>query len=319
MEKLKTVNFNDQKIVLKNNLVESDILPATMKDLARDISVDGETVVQGAVFARNLQVNNGPLRVEGAVFVNKELHFNTDCTGPLQFRKAVGSTDSISCLLSKTRAYFLADLSAKKIVLKNCFVSGSVLADEIDLENCVVCGGAFATKKLSVKNCVLGTFNSTSVLASGNNHLLMPSAFSVEPIVNSGNAVFWNLTTLDLSALCFDKPNPEGSGKIAMHLENDSLPISLFDATDNKSVVRSFSIAGKVMMADVLKLNDLENHFILRSATLAGHLEKTYRVSLGELDPIKIADSLFRIVEGKVTIPVVERTVSLDDLRALAV
>jgi len=319
MDKLKTVSFNDQKVVLKNNLVESDILPATTKDLTRDVVVDGETIIKGSVFSRNLQINQGPLTVEGAVFVNKELHVNTDCVGPLHFRKAVGSTDSISCLLAKGRSYFLSDVSAKKIVLKNCFVAGSVLADEIDLENCVVTGGAFATKKLSLKNSVLGTFNATSVLASGVNHLLMPSAFSVEPVVNSGNAVFWNLTTLDLTSLCFEQPNPDGSGKVAMHLENDSLPISLFDEQDNKSVVRSFSIAGKVMMADVLKLDELENHFILRAATLGGHLEKTYKVSLGDLDPIKIADSLFRVVEGKVEIPVVERTINLEDLRALAV
>ncbi|MEI8093153.1 MAG: hypothetical protein WCG80_02985 [Spirochaetales bacterium] len=319
MDKLKTVSFNDQKIVLKNNLVESDILPGAMKDLGRDITVDGETVVQGAIFARNLQVNHGPLKVEGAVFVNKELHVNTDCTGTLTFRKAVGSSEAISCLLAKSRAYFLSDVSGKKITLRNCFVSGSVLADEIDLENCVVAGGAFATKKLSLKNCVLGTFNATSVLVTGVNYLLMPSAFSVEALVNSGKAEFWNLTTLDLSALVFGQANPEGSGKVAMNFESDSLPISLFDAQDNKTMVRSFSIAGKVMMADVLKLEDLENHFILRSATLAGHLEKTYRTSVGELDPVKIADSLFTLLEGKALIPEVKRTVSLDDLRALSV
>jgi hypothetical protein len=315
MEKLKTVSFNDQKVVLKNNIVESDILPGAMKEFGRDVIVDGETIIKGAVFARELQVKAGPLQVEGAVYVHNELHFNTDCAGEILFRKAVGSGDSVSCLLSKTKAFFLADISAKKIMLKNAFVSGSVLADEIDIENCVISGGAFATKRLSIKDSIVGTFNATSVLLSGIVYLLMPSAFSVEPIAATGDAEIWNMAAIDLGALCFGTEAKKGCGKIRMNVESDSTPINLYTKDNDKTVVRSFSVAGKVMVSDLLKLDELDNHFILRAASLAGHLEKTYGIAAGELDPMKIATALFKVMEGRTDIPIVDMKIDIENLK----
>ena len=52
MEKLETLSFNEQKVVLKDNIVESDILPAAMKELGRDVIVEGETIIKGAEIGR---------------------------------------------------------------------------------------------------------------------------------------------------------------------------------------------------------------------------------------------------------------------------
>lgn len=315
MEKLKTLSFNEQKVVLKNNIVESDILPAAMKELGRDVIIEGETIIKGAVFAREFFVKTGPLQVDGAVYIHNELHFNTDCEGDILFRKAVGSGDSVSCLLSRTKAFFLADISAKKITIKNAFVSGSVLADEIDIENCVISGGAFATKRLSIKDSVVGTFNATSVLLSGKVFLLMPSAFIVEPIATAGASEIWNLAAADLGSICFGSVAKEGSGKIRMHIENDCTPINLYTKDNDKSVIRSFSVAGKIMVADLLKLDELDNHFILRAASLGGHLEKTYGIPAGELDPLKIGAALFKLIDGTANVPVINMKIDIEALK----
>jgi len=316
MEKLAKVNYNDQRLVLKDKLVESDLLPQSMKELNRDVVIDGESIIQGAVFAHNLLLNSGPLQVNGACYVHNELMIGSDATGNIVFKKSVAAGNSVSCLSRQNRAMFLSDISARKVTLKNVFVAGSILADEIDLESCVVTGGAFATKSLTMKNCVMGTFNTTAANCTGVNYLLMPSAFCIEPIVTNESSLFWNLTTADLASICFGTPETAGSGKIAMHCENDSLPINLFDQADNKTMVRCFSVAGKVMITDMLKLEDLNNHFLMRSATLAGQLEKTFRLPIGELDPQKIGLGLFKLIDGSHTVSELSRTVSLEELKA---
>jgi len=65
MQVLDEIRFNDNRILLKDNLVKSPILPKISRDLERDVVVQGDCEVQGAVFARNLEVQQGPLRVKG--------------------------------------------------------------------------------------------------------------------------------------------------------------------------------------------------------------------------------------------------------------
>ena len=100
-----------------------------------------------------------------------------------------------------------------------------------------------------------------------------------------------------------------------MNVESDSTPINLYSKDNDKTVVRSFSVAGKVMVSDLLKLDELDNHFILRAASLAGHLEKTYGILAGDLDPIKIADAFFKVIDGSMNIPVVDMKIDIEELK----
>jgi len=316
MKTMTTINFNENKIVLSDNLVQSDILPSSYKELGRDLIVDGETTIQGAVFAKNLFVNAGPLVIHGALFAQGEIHLKNDLQSAVTFHKAVGSGGTIVGLLTKTQVHFLADLSAKKVSLKNAFVAGSIMADEIDLESCVVLGGAFATKKLSAKNTVLGTFNSPEVLLSESIYLLFPASFAVEPPTKGVNLQVWNLTMADLGALYFGKEQSQQTGRISMDPLKDVVAVNLYDQGGNKQVLRSFSVAGKVMMADLLDFDSLYNHFILRTGTMAGHIAKTFQVQEGELKTEKVAELFFQILSGKLEVRDLVQNVTLSDLKA---
>ncbi len=315
MTTLKTVNFNENKIVLSGNIVQSDILPSMTKELGRDVSIEGETEIHGAVYARNLYVTKGPLTVDGAVFAQGEIHGAPDAGGRILFRKAVGCSGTIACLFTKGRAVFHGDMTAKKISLRNCFVSGSVMADEIDLDNCVVLGGAFATSRLSLRKTVIGTFNAPEVLLADALFLLMPSAYSVEPVSAGANLELWNLTTADLAALYFGTPEAADSGKIRMDIKGDSVEVQLADPEGNRFTVRSLSVAGKVMMADMLDVEGLRNHFILKAGALAGHLSKTFHLDEGDLTPENVEELFFSILSGTRSIQLLEKNVSFEDLR----
>jgi len=239
MKNLKTVSFNDNKIVLNQVHVESDILPSQAKELGRDVSVEGDTVISGAVYAKNLFINAGDFEVHGAVFSHGEIHLKADLAGVLEFRKAVGCAGSVVGLLTKTRSRFLGDLSAKKVTLKNAFVSGSIMAEEIDLDNCVVMGGTFATKKLALKNVVTGTFHAPEVLLAERIFLLFPAAFAVEPITAGAQLSIQNLTMADLGALYFGKAQAVRTGAVPMDLRTDIVNYNLVDAAENRQVLRS--------------------------------------------------------------------------------
>lgn len=315
METLKTINFNENKIVLSNHLVQSDILPSTLKEIGRDIIVDGQAEINGAVFAKNLFVNGGPLTVSGAIFAQNEIHIKNDITEKVHFKKAVGCSASLSGLLTQSRIDFWGDITAKRVALKNAFIAGSVLADEIDLDSCVVMGGVFATKKLTLRNVVTGTFNGPEAFLAGNVYLLMPAAFSVEPITSGPDLAVWNLAMADLLSLYFSKPEKEASGGVKMDPTVDSLAIQLFDDKGDKQTIRSFSVAGKVMMAGLSDFESLNNHFILRTGAMAGHLAKTFNLPEGELDPATVAALFFDILAGRKAVRELKATVSFEELK----
>lgn len=109
---------------------------------------------------------------------------------------------------------------AREVRLTNTFVGGSIFADDITLVNCVVVGGVFANKELSLNSCIVGTFNAPSVTMEGDNSLLLPSAFSLEPIkFNPGTTTLYNLALADLGALYKGVAPAANSGKIKMDLE----------------------------------------------------------------------------------------------------
>ncbi len=93
-------------------------------ELDRDVVIQGNCVIEGAVFAKNIEVQQGPLEVQGAVFTQMELHVNTDAKGLLVFKKAVGLADSVVSLAPGCRIIFQADVNAKQVKLRNTFVCG---------------------------------------------------------------------------------------------------------------------------------------------------------------------------------------------------
>jgi hypothetical protein len=307
MKELTEIRFNDNRILLKENLVRTPILPKLSSELDRDVVVQGDCIVEGAVFARNLTIQQGPLRVKGPVFAQVELHVNTDAKGAVFFEKAACSANAIVSLAPGCRMHFLADVSAKQVKLRNAYVSASIFADEIVLEDCVVIGGAFATRSLELHNCVVGTFNSPTVRASHMVYLLFPSAFSVENLSSLPGTEFFNLTLADLGALMRGTPQAENSGKIGINTTQDEVKVVLVgDGT--QQILRTYSVVGKVLAADLVDYDKLQNHFLLSCASLGSQLLRTYDLGLDkagnvvELTPERVAEFFFDILHGKIEV-----------------
>ena len=307
MKELAEITFNDNRILLKDNLVRTPILPKLAREIERDVVAQGDCVLEGAVFARNFEIQQGPLRVKGPVFAQVELHVNTDAKGMVVFEKSVGSSNSIVSLAPGCRMLFLADVSAKKVKLRNAYVGASIFAEEVVLEDCIVVGGVFATRSLELQNCVVGTFNSPTVRASKVVYLLFPSAFSVERIsVLPGTEIF-NLTLADLGSLMRHVPPAENSGKIRINVAQDEVK-SVLAGDGAQQILRSYSVVGKVLAADLVDYDKLQNHFLLSCAGMGSQLLHTYDLGLDaagkvvELTPERIAEFFFDILHGKIEV-----------------
>jgi hypothetical protein len=306
MQEMTEVRFNDNQIVLKNNLVKSPILPKISSELDRDIIIQGNCVLEGPVFARTLSVQQGPLKATRPVFAQLELHINSDCCGEIVFEKAVGAVESIVSHAPGSRLYFLSDINARQVRLRNAYVAASIFADEVILEDCVVIGGVFATQRMDLNNCVVGTFNSPEVHVAKRVCMLLPSAFSVEPLNVLPGTRFDNLTLADLGALIRGVPEAENSGAIAMDMGVDGVR-SVLSGPDAQQTLRTYSVAGKVLAADLVDADQLQNHFLLTAAALGPQLLRGYELGMNsegaalELTPQRIAAFFFDLLDGKVT------------------
>ncbi|MCL2244961.1 MAG: hypothetical protein FWC03_10925 [Treponema sp.] len=321
MKEMQEIRIGESTVGLKDNLVKTAILPKTSGELERDVNIQGNVIVEGAVYARNLVIDSGPAEFKNAVYAHNELHVKNDAADIIQFNKAVASSGSIVSLLIKGKCIFGADINAASVKLKNCFVAGSVFANEIQIENTVVLGGCFASKKLSIHNSITGTFNAPEVSAGGINYLLYPTAFSVEPVSFLPGTEFYNITLSDLGSLFKNEKEKPNTGKIKMDIEADSQRTVLVDESDTKTLIHSYSVASRVLVSDILNLDDLENHFLIISASLGSQILKTY--SLQKEDGSKsddltlpnIAEFFFKIINGVVQISDLSGAVSFSDLR----
>ena len=206
MSNLKEIHITDTNLRLDNNIVKGGVLPNTMAELSRTVNIAGETIVEGPLYASKLTVEAAPLEVKGAVFIQHELYVNSDVSGELIFRKAVGSASSIASRAASCKTTFCSDVNAKSVTLFNAFVAGSIYGDEVTLENCVVIGGVFATQSLTIKDCIVGTFMSPYVELDGNIQLLLPSVFSVERVNYTPNTHLYSLALADLGSLYRQQP-----------------------------------------------------------------------------------------------------------------
>lgn len=301
---LKELRFDATEILLKDNLVRGAILPQKIAELNRNIIFAGNVEVEGAIFGRRIEVRDGDLTVKGAAFAQGELYINSDATGEVVFCKAVGSAGSIAARSSKCRPMFYADINAKTVALKNAYVSGSIYADEITLENCVVIGGVFATQEASITDSIVGTFNSPHIRLAGTVQLLLPSAFTIEKPETAPNTRMFNLSLADLGALLRGVAEDPNSGRIPMNLDTDEVRADLSE-DEVRRTLRSFTVVGKVLAADMINTDRFQNHFLLTSAALGPQLLRTYDLGTDAagkpvvLDESTLRDFFFDLLEGR--------------------
>lgn len=307
MKELKEIRFNETDILLQDNLVRGSILPETVAELNRNIIFKGDTVVEGPVYGHRLEIQQGSLEIQGAVFAQFELYVNSEADGNITFKKSVGSANTIVSRASNCRLVFHSDINAKSVSLCNAFVAGSVYADEVELVNCVVIGGVFATQSVDLTNSIVGTFNTPSIKVSGIVHLLLPSAFSVEKMVAAAGTRLYNLCLADLGALYKGLPESANSGKIAIDVDADEVTTKLSDDQVQKTL-RSYTVIGKVLAADLLDTDKFQNHFLLTAASLGPQLLKSYDLGVDKagnpatLTVDRIRDFFFDILSGKIAI-----------------
>lgn len=328
MNEMKEIRFGDNLAVLKDNVVKTSILPQKSAELNRNLKLQGNVVIEGGVFANAIDIENGPATFKGAVYTNQELHILNDSKDVVVFEKAVASADAVGALLTSGKAVFGADINAVSVKLKNVFVAGSIFAAEIYLENCVVLGGVFGTKKITVQNSIVGTFNSPEVNIGGINYLLYPSAFSVEPISPLPGTELYNLALADLGALFKGDAQNQNSGKIKMDYQHDSQRTVLTDDSDKSGIganiiVNSYSIASRVLAADMMNLEKLENHFVISAGSLGSQILKNYTLTKEdgsksqELSLLNIAMFFFKILSGEVEIQELSSKIDFDDLKRM--
>lgn len=307
MKELKELRFNDNKVLLKENLVKGSIIPEQVSDLTRDITIQSDTIIEGAVYAHRLEIQNGDSEIQGAVFTQLELYVNADAKGNIIFRKSVGSVDSIVSRASECQLTFQSDINAKTVTLYNAFVAGSIYADEVVLDNCVVIGGVFATQGLDLTNCIVGTFNTPTISINGTIQLLLPSAFSIEKMTVAPDARLYNLSLADLGALYKGLPQSSESGRVTLNPDADEVRTTL-TSEDMQKTLRSYTIIGKVLAADLIDTDKFQNHFLLTAAALGPQLLKTYDLGPDKdgvaavLSFEKLRDFFFGILRGTLVV-----------------
>ena len=319
MKDLTELRFNETNLQLKDNLVKGSILPEKIAELGRTITIQGNSVIEGAVYAHKLEIQQGDSDIRGAVFTHLEMYINSEATGNILFRKCVGSANSIVSRAPDCNLLFYSDINAKSVTLYNAFVAGSIYADEIILQNCVVIGGVFATQNIDITNSILGTFNSPSVKAAQQVYLLLPSAFTIEKIITIPGTRFYNLSLADLGAVYKRSRQSANSGKIEMNLSTDEVRTTL-TSEETQKTIRSYTVVGKVLAADLLDMDKFQNHFLLAAASLGSQLLKNYDLGLNDqgeqvtLTFENIRNFFFDILLGKVEIQKMNGKFDISDI-----
>ncbi len=319
MKKELNIISMEGEILLKDNLVRSSILPHKASELDRNVKIMSETIVEGAVYANKLEIENGDVEIHGAIYAKIELHIDTRATGKVVMYKSVASSDSVTSYAEECNLMFMADINAKKVRLTHAFVAGSIYADEIQLDDCVVIGGVFSTKSIDMKNCVVGTFNSNSVFMEGTIYLLLPSAFCGSPIDVAVDTKMYNLSLVDLGNIYKGMQQMNNTGIIEMDVETDELKTMLSE--DQKTMlVYSYSIAGKVLATDLVDFERLQNHFLIGATAMSSQIFRKYDLGVDSngnkvvIEPQKVSEMFFNILQGKIAIQQIDGTFSIRDL-----
>ena len=321
MKDINDKDFGQNTITLRDNRVATSIIPRSNAELDRQVIVDTNVLVEGSTYAKFLEISNGPAEFRKAVFADKELHIKSDAKDLIYFVKSVASSQSVSSLIANGRAIYGGDVNAPTVKMKNCMVCGSIYGTEVQLENCIVLGGVFSSRSLTLTGCMIGTFNSPEVNASGINYLLYPTAFSVEPMSFLPGTEFWNLSLADLGSLYKEEEEKANTGKIKIDFENDTQRTVLTDDNGTQTLINSYSVASRVLVSDLIDMEKMENHFLIISASLGSQILKTYSLTKSngekglELNVKDIAEFLFKVLTGKIQVREIDGKVSFDELK----
>jgi hypothetical protein len=151
----------------------------------------------------------------------------------------------------------------------------------------------------------------------GSNGLLLPSAFSLEPIAYTPATTLYNYSLADLGAYYKGVAPAANSGKIQMNLETDEVKSTLTE--ENRQVsVRNYTVIGKVLASDLVDWEKMQNHFLLTAASLGTQLLGTYDLGLDAtgqkavLSPERIYEFFMNLMLGKVQVAEIDGTFSLD-------
>jgi len=319
MKELKELRFNDNNILLKENLIKGSIIPQQISDLNRNVTIQSDTVIEGAVYAHRIEIQSGDCEFQGAVFAQSEIHVNTDAKGNIVFRKSAGSVDTVASRAADCDVTFQSDINAKSVALYNAFVAGSIYADEVVLEKCVVIGGVFATQELQMNNCIVGTFNTPIISINGTVQLLLPSAFSVEKMVVAPDSQLFNLSLADLGALYKGLPQSPESGRVLLNPEADEVRTTLTNNEVQKTL-RSYTIVGKVLAADLIDTDKFQNHFLIAAASLGPQLLRTYDMGPDKdgnnvtLSFDRIRSFFFDLLSGNINVQLMSGNFSIGEI-----
>ena len=319
MKNLTEIRVNGNHLALDGNLVRGGILPEKMSELNRTVAIQKNTIVEGPMYASKITVENGDSEVTGAVFAQHEIYINSSAAGKIIFRKAVASAKGVVSRANNAEVTFCSDINAKEVALTNAFVAGSIYADEVTLDNCVVIGGVFATNTIELKDTIVGTFNAPSVSSDGTIQMLLPTAFSQEPMSITPNTRFYNLALADLGGLFKGNPQAADSGRIPMNISSDNIKTTLSDENSRKSL-HTYTVVGKVLAADLVNVDKFQNHFLLTAAALGPQLLKSYDLgpnesgSTSELTAENIREFLFKVLRGQIEIQDISGSFSMGEL-----
>ena len=114
---LKEIRINETDVLLQDNLVRGSILPQRISELNRNIIFKGNNVVEGPIYGHRIEIQQGELEVQGAVFAQLELYVNSEAKGVVEFKKCVGSANSIVSRAANCRIIFDSDINAKSVSL----------------------------------------------------------------------------------------------------------------------------------------------------------------------------------------------------------
>ena len=134
--------------------------------------------------------------------------------------------------------------------------------------------------------------------------LLLPSAFTIEKPETAPNTHMFNLSLADLGALLRGVAEDPNSGRIPMNLDTDEVRADLSE-DEVRRTLRSFSVVGKVLAADMINTDRFQNHFLLTSAALGPQLLRTYDLGTDAagkpvvLDESTLRDFFFDLLEGR--------------------
>lgn len=104
-----------------------------------------------------------------------------------------------------------------------------------------------------------------------------------------------------------------------MNLTTDEVKANLTDGEQQRTL-RSFTVVGKVLAADIVDIDRFQNHFLLTSAALGPQLLKTYDLgndAAGKpvmLDTRTISDFFFKLLDGRIEPKELDAKFSLRDM-----